>query len=85
MHIKQNRKCVACRQTKQQNEMLRIARINDEFIIDENHKLGGRGAYVCKDNNCINLTIKKRLLNRSFKANLDVQIYEKLGEYEQNN
>ena len=85
MHIKQNRRCVACRETKQQNEMLRIARINDEFIIDENHKLGGRGAYVCKDNNCINLTIKKRLLNRSFKANLDVQIYEKLGEYEQNN
>lgn len=85
MHIKQNRRCVACRETKQQNEMLRIARINDEFLIDENHKLGGRGAYVCKDNNCINLTIKKRLLNRSFKANLDVQIYEKLGKYEQNN
>ena len=85
MHIKQNRKCVACRNSKQQNEMLRIARIENEYVIDEKNKLGGRGAYVCRDKSCIDLTIKKRLLNRSFKTNLDVQIYEKLGEYEQNN
>ena len=84
MHIKQERKCVACRECKQQNEMLRIARIKEEYVIDLNHKLGGRGAYVCKDKKCIDLTIKKRLLNKSFKTNLDVQIYEKLGEYEQN-
>ena len=85
MHIKQNRKCVACRNTKQQNEMLRIARINNEYIIDSRQKLGGRGAYICCDQKCIELTIKKRLLNKSFKTNIDVQIYEKLGEYEQNN
>lgn len=85
MHIKLNRKCVACRECKQQNEMLRIARIQDQFVIDAKHKLGGRGAYVCKNKNCIDLTIKKRLLNRSFKANLDVNIYNMLGEYEQNN
>ena len=85
MHIKQERRCVACRQNKQQNEMLRIARINNQYLLDCNHKLGGRGAYVCKDVNCINLTIKKKLLNRSFKSNIDVQVYEKLGEYEQNN
>ena len=65
--------------------MLRIARINNEYVIDGKHKLGGRGAYVCKDPKCVELTIKKRLLNRSFKTNLDVKIYEMLGEYEQNN
>lgn len=85
MHIKQVRRCVACRESKLQSEMLRIARIDEEYVIDLNHKLGGRGAYICKDTKCIDLTIKKRLLNRSFKTNLDVQIYEKLGEYEQNN
>ena len=85
MHIKQYRRCVACRNSKQQNEMLRIARINNEYVIDLDQKLDGRGAYVCKDNECIALTIKKRLLNKSFKTNLDVQIYDKLGEYEQNN
>ena len=85
MHIKQERRCVACRQNKQQKEMLRIARINEECIIDKNQKLGGRGAYVCQDQKCVDLTIKKKLLNRAFKCNLDAQIYEKLGEYEQNN
>ena len=85
MHIKQERRCVACRLNKQQNEMLRIARINDEYVIDEKNKLGGRGAYVCRDPKCVELTIKKRLLNRAFKTNLDVKIYEMLGEYEKNN
>lgn len=85
MHIKQERKCVACKTCKQQREMLRVARINNEYLIDEDHKLGGRGAYVCRSNQCIALTIKKKLLNRSFKCNLDEEIYKKLGDYEQNN
>ena len=85
MHVKQERRCVACRNCKQQNEMLRIARINNQYALDADHKLGGRGAYVCKNDQCIGLTIKKKLLNRSFKTNLDIKIYEELGEYEQNN
>ena len=85
MHIKQNRKCVACRESKNQELMIRVARINDMYIIDENNKLGGRGAYICKNNKCLELTIKKKLLNRSFKSNLNNEVYELLGEYEQNN
>ncbi len=85
MHIKRERRCVACRQTKQQNEMLRISRINNEYIIDSEHKLGGRGAYVCLDNNCINLAIKKHLFNRAFKTNIDASLYEKIKEYEKDN
>lgn len=85
MHIKQQRKCVACRVSKQQNEMLRIAKVNDCFLIDEKHKLGGRGAYICKNNQCINLAIKKKALNRTFKKNVDNSIYEEIGKYEQNN
>ena len=85
MHTKQQRKCVACRECKQQNEMLRIAKINDSFIIDKSQKLGGRGAYICKNNQCISLAINKKMLNRAFKMNLDSSIYEKIGEYEQNN
>ena len=83
--MKQVRKCVACRLCKPQNELLRITRIDDQFIIDKQQRLGGRGAYVCYENKCINLTIKKRLLNKSFKTNIDVSIYDNLGEYEKNN
>ena len=85
MHTKTERRCVACRQSKLSNEMLRIARINGEFIIDFNHKIGGRGAYVCKDKSCISQTLKKHLLNKAFKTNICEQLYLQLGEYEQNN
>lgn len=85
MHIKNERRCVACRENRQQNNMLRIAKINKEFYIDETNKLGGRGAYICKDKKCIDLCIKKRLLNRAFKSNVSQSIYDKIGEYEKNN
>lgn len=85
MHEKQERLCIACREHKNQNQMLRIARIENEYIFDFNFKLGGRGAYICKDKACLSLTIKKRLLNRAFKTNIDSSVYVRLGEYEQNN
>ena len=85
MHIKGERRCIACKQNKPQTEMLRVAKIDNNFVIDEKQKLGGRGAYVCKSKECLNFTIKKRQLNRAFKTNVGNEIYEKLGEYEQNN
>ena len=85
MSEKQQRRCVACRESKNQHEMLRIAKNGDLVIVDENGKAGGRGAYVCKNEDCLKKTISKRLLNRAFKSNLAINIYEKLGEYEQNN
>ena len=85
MHNKMERRCIACHSNFQQDVMLRIAKINGEYVLDINQKLGGRGAYVCKNSNCINITLKKKLLNRSFKCNVDASIYQKLGDYEQNN
>ena len=78
------RRCVACRQVYPQSEMLRIARINDEYFIDKNFKLGGRGANICNKSECINLTIKKRLLNKSYKTNLTAEFYEKLSNFVNN-
>ncbi len=85
MHIKGERKCIACKQNKPQSEMLRIAKINNQFVLDKENKLGGRGAYICKTKDCISLTIKKKALNRAFKMNVGNEIYNILGEYEQNN
>ena len=83
MTEKKQRTCIACRQIKNQDEMLRISKQQDKIEI--NAKSCGRGAYICKNKDCINLTIKKHLLNRAFKCNLSQEIYERLGEYEQNN
>ncbi len=85
MHIQRERRCVACRQPKQQCELLRVARVNGEYLLDTRHKLGGRGAYVCKTQECIDKTIKKRMLNRAYKSNLPDNIYKELEDYGKNN
>ncbi|MBR1988133.1 MAG: YlxR family protein [Clostridia bacterium] len=85
MHTKFERKCIACRNNFQQKEMLRIAKIDNQILIDEKGKLGGRGCYICKNEQCFSLMMKKRLLNRAFKMNITQEVYDKLGEYAENN
>lgn len=85
MHIKQQRKCIACKKHDFQYNMIRISKFNDVIEIEKTHSPNGRGAYICKSKNCIDLVIKKHLLNRAFKTNLSPEIYQQLGEYEQNN
>ena len=85
MHIKQERKCIACRKSNHQNDMIRVSKFNNVVTIEKKHSPNGRGAYICKNKDCVDLVIKKRLLNRAFKSNLDSAIYNQLGEYEQNN
>lgn len=76
---------MACREPKSQTELIRIARVDNEYRLDINHRLGGHGAYVCKARECIDKAIKKRMFNRSFKTNLPEGIYNELGKYEENN
>ena len=80
MSCKQERKCVCCREIRPQFEMLRVARIDGQYVVDHMHKLGGRGAYVCKSRDCIDKTIKKRLFNKSFKTNISEDLYIQLKD-----
>lgn len=80
MQTKMQRTCIVCRNTLDQHDLLRIARVNNEYMLDKFHKLGGRGAYICNNPNCIDKMLNKRLLNRAFKTNLNVSVYENLRE-----
>jgi len=80
------RMCVVCRQMKQKNELLRIVFTNDEcteYIINAN-KVNGRGAYICKDQQCINKCIKSKAFNKIYKRNLPSNFYEDLSKVELN-
>jgi predicted RNA-binding protein YlxR (DUF448 family) len=50
------------------------------FAISEWHT-EGRGAYICRDKKCVEMAIKKKALNRSFKCEVPKEIYEKLGNH----
>ena len=80
MHIKMTRRCIACRQTNLKQNLIRICRVGEEYVIDTTYKLNGRSAYICKNNACLNKVIDKKLLNRAFKTNLE-DIYINLRGY----
>ena len=77
MHTTYERRCVACRQPRLKQNMIRVCRMGEQYIIDTSYKLNGRSAYICKNADCINKTINKKCLNRSFKTDLS-EIYDKL-------
>jgi hypothetical protein len=61
--------------------MYRVIRTQEgEFLLDSTGRKNGRGAYLCPRQECLDLAIKSRGLERSFKMQIDRQVYEKLQE-----
>lgn len=81
MHIPL-RMCIACRQMKPQNELIRFVReINTgNIMLDTDKKLMGRGAYICRDTECIKKAGKKNGLARHFKCTVPNEIYSAAEE-----
>lgn len=75
------RMCVACRSMKDKNELIRIVKNkNGEINLDATGKAQGRGAYICRDLNCLLKAEKSGALNRAFSVNIDRSVYDKLKE-----
>ena len=80
MHTTYERRCIACRQANLKQNLLRVCRVNEKYVVDETYKLNGRSAYICKNKQCLTKVIDKKLLNRAFKTNLE-EIYSNLRGY----
>ena len=78
MHIKTQRTCIVCKEKKIQNEMIRLSYINSEIEISDTKK--GRGAYICKNEQCVNNLIKSKSLSRTFKFNVNLNVYQNIQE-----
>lgn len=75
------RKCVACQEMKAKNELIRIVKTPDnDIIIDQTGKKSGRGAYLCRVNDCIKNAHNHRSLERALRHAVDKTIYEQLGQ-----
>ena len=73
------RMCVACREMKPKKELIRVVRTPDgEIKLDPTGKLGGRGAYLCKDAACMKRAAKSGALSRAFETAVKPEIYESL-------
>ena len=74
------RMCVVCRNAFEKEELVRVVRVENNYLVDNNHKLNGRSAYICKSKTCLDNCVKKKLLNKSFKTNIPEDVYKTLGE-----
>lgn len=72
------RMCVVCREIKDRNLLLRIAKTPDGILPDPEGKLEGRGAYICKTKACISLARKKKVFERSFSCKIEDALYTSL-------
>lgn len=74
-----SRRCIACNSQKEKKELLRIVKSKDGIIeIDLTGKKNGRGAYICKSEECLNKIIKTKKLERTFEKEIDNDFYESI-------
>lgn len=71
------RTCMGCNSQKPKKELLRIVKSKDNIIeVDTTGKKNGRGAYICKDEECLNKLIKSKRLQRVFEMDIPSKVYE---------
>jgi len=75
------RRCTGCMMMLNKNSLIRVVKTKSgEFSLDFSGKKSGRGAYICPDLSCFNLAKKQRGLEKSFKEQVPVTVYEKLSD-----
>jgi len=72
------RKCVACNQMFTKSNLYRIVRIGDTCSLDLTYKGQGRGAYICKNKECIDMAAKKKALSRALKCAVNQEVFNSL-------
>ena len=73
------RMCVGCREMKEKKQLIRVVRSPEgDVSLDPTGKKSGRGAYVCRDPDCLKRAIKQRQLERQLDAALSPETAEAL-------
>ena len=62
---------------KNKKEMLRIIKTaENEVLLDVSGKKNGRGAYICRDSECLKKAMSTKGLERSLKTAISAEVYE---------
>ena len=80
-HIPQ-RTCVACRTVKAKRELIRVVRTPSGNVeIDSGGRKAGRGAYLCRDQECWETGLKDNRLEHTLRTSLTKENHEQLMKY----
>ena len=73
------RKCTGCGEMKSKKEMVRVIKTAEEQIfMDLTGKMNGRGAYVCRSEECLKKAVKTKAIERSLGISVSSEVYEQL-------
>lgn len=73
------RMCVGCGEMKPKMELIRIVKTpENEIMVDLKGKANGRGAYICKNAECLLKAVKAKRLERTFETVISEEIYNTL-------
>ena len=73
------RTCIGCNTQKLKKDLIRIVKDKDGNInIDRTGKMNGRGAYLCKNKECLEKAIKSKKIEKIFEMKIDEKVYEEL-------
>lgn len=75
------RMCVGCREMKPKQELIRVVRAPDGAVsLDAVGKKPGRGAYVCRSQECLARAIKQKQLERQLEVSLGEEVAQQLRD-----
>ncbi len=73
--------CIACRIKQPKGNLVRIVKPKEmEIVVDTTGKVSGKGAYICKEYECLEKIKKTHLLNNLFGQEINEKVYSDLEE-----
>ena len=75
------RMCTGCGEMFDKRTLVRVVKSPDgEVSLDLTGKKAGRGAYVCKNTECLKKARKKRAFERAFSMQISDDVYSSMEE-----
>lgn len=74
------RRCLGCGESFPKKELIRVVRTPEQTVaLDFKGKMSGRGAYICKNAQCLKKAQKTKHLSRSLEVEIPDEVYEQLS------
>lgn len=74
------RRCLATNESFPKKELLRIVRTPEgEVKVDLTGKLNGKGAYLSRSNEALNIAKKKKVFDKALEVTVPEEVYEEIS------
>ena len=73
------RQCLGCNGHRPKKELLRVVRTPEgEILLDFTGKKSGRGAYICRDVECLKKARRSGRIGRSLDVTIPEEVYDRM-------